>query len=431
MKEQYEKMKQQWHSSDPKSIKENKEEDQEQDSTSQLKQEYEALYNQKVQELEENSLQVRQGYEAKYNEKVEEMEQSYARATQDFETRLNELSQQLTQYQTQNQDLEEQNSRLKHQLQEISTNEGQTTGTAAGIVRFLRIILKLNWNNQNIEEYENTIKELKEKLRQADERGSDHTAFIREADLRVQEVNEQIEDAENRVKKAEKHSQDLERKLKELKSSHEHELSLKDRRVEDLQMTIKRLEGQMQEREQKVEDLESLSRSYTSEIEALKRVSKANAHDEDEIRSLKEEIAILQRQNKSLEESYKKRIEELSKQNSELKRELENAKSILSTKDIENENTVAKIGLENDKLKKQVKELNAKILTMQYEGNEVVHLRERIDELKNRNDNIDNELSQAKVCKKIFSSNNKNKIIDENDKFGSREGKFRKMFPRQ
>jgi len=353
MKEQYERIKQQWNYGDAP------QETGADSSDIQLQQ--------KQQELEEN-----------YKKRVYELEENHQRSTQEFENRINELSYQLNQYETKYQDLEEQNNRFKHQLEEKSTQDNTNNETATA-------------------EYENIIKELKEKLRQADERGTDHTAFIREADLRVQEANEQIEEAENRAKKAEKHSQELERRLKESKSSHEHELSLKDRRIEDLQMTVKRLEGQMQEREQKVDDLETLSRSYTSEIEALKRVSKANAHDEEEIRLLKEEISILQRQNKSLEESYKKRIEELSKQNSEIKRELENAKSILSTKDIENENTVAKIGLENDKLKKQVKELNAKILTMQYEGNEIVHLRERIEELKNRNDNSENELSQAKM----------------------------------
>lgn len=357
MKEQYERIKQQWNYGDaPQEPKGDSSDLQLQLQLQQKQQELEEVYNKRVYELEEN----------------------HQRSTQDLESRIHELSHQLNQYETKYQDLEEQNNRFKHQLEEKSAQDHTNNETATA-------------------EYENIIADLKDKLRQADERGTDHTAFIREADLRVHEANEQIEEAENRAKKAEKHSQELERRLKELKSSHDHELSLKDRRIEDLQMSLKRLEGQMQEREQKVDDLETLSRSYTSEIEALKRVSKANAHDEEEIRLLKEEISILQRQNKSLEESYKKRIEELSKQNSEIKRELENAKSILSTKDIENENTVAKIGLENDKLKKQVKELNAKILTMQYEGNETVHLRERIEELKNRNDNSENELSQAKM----------------------------------
>jgi len=374
MRLQYEKMKVGWHfdNQETTAAETNKHDD------NQIH-EIEANYHRKVQELEES-----------HQRTIQQLEDSHQRAAQELENRIYELTNQLTQYQSRNSDLEEENNRVKYQLEESQRAATFAPPQQDNMTTSLEV-------NSKYEEYENTIRDLQEKLRQADERGTDHTAFIREADLRVQEANEQIEEAEKRAKKAEKQAQDLEKKLKDLKSGHEHELSLKDKRVEDLQQTVRRLESQIQEREQKVEDLETLSRSYTSEIEALKRVTKANSHDEDEIRSLKEEISILQRQNKSLEESYKKRIEELSKQNSELKRELENAKSELSTKDIENENTVAKIGLENDRLKKQVKELNAKILTMQYEGNEVVHLRERIEELKSRIEQTETELSQAKM----------------------------------
>ena len=146
-----------------------------------------------------------------------------------------------------------------------------------------------------------------------------------------------------------------------------------------------------------MEDLEAQVISYETEIESLKKLNRISMNDQEEVRKVKEQLQIIEKKNKTLEEGHKKRVEELSKQNADTKKELEHVKGLMNSKQVENENTLAHVSMENDKLKRQVKEFNAKFLTMQYEGNELEHLRETVKELKARNEYLESENGQLKV----------------------------------
>ena len=126
-------------------------------------------------------------------------------------------------------------------------------------------------------------------------------------------------------------------------------------------------------------------------------MNKASSTEKEDISALKEQVETLEVRNRKVEESYKKRVDELIKQNGETKRELEYVKDLLSTKERDSENTIAQMGMENEKMKRQIKELNARILTMQYDSNETQHLKERVEELQTRNETIEAQLSDAKV----------------------------------
>jgi len=126
-------------------------------------------------------------------------------------------------------------------------------------------------------------------------------------------------------------------------------------------------------------------------------MNKASSTEKEDISALKEQVETLEVRNRKVEESYKKRVDELIKQNGDTKRELEYVKDLLSTKERDSENTIAQMGMENEKMKRQIKELNARILTMQYDSNETQHLKERVEELQTRNETIEAQLSDAKV----------------------------------
>jgi len=126
-------------------------------------------------------------------------------------------------------------------------------------------------------------------------------------------------------------------------------------------------------------------------------MNKASSTEKEDISALKEQVETLEVRNRKVEESYKKRVDELIKQNGETKRELEYVKDLLSTKERDSENTIAQMGMENEKMKRQIKELNARILTMQYDSNETQHLKERVEDLQTRNETIEAQLSDAKV----------------------------------
>lgn len=134
-------------------------------------------------------------------------------------------------------------------------------------------------------------------------------------------------------------------------------------------------------------------------------MNKASSTEKEDISALKEQVETLEVRNRKVEESYKKRVDELIKQNGETKRELEYVKDLLSTKERDSENTIAQMGMENEKMKRQIKELNARILTMQYDSNETQHLKERVEELQTRNETIEAQLSDAKVYLVIKKSN--------------------------
>jgi len=213
----------------------------------------------------------------------------------------------------------------------------------------------------------------------------------------MNEVNEELRESEENARQATKQVQELDKKIKEMSSTQENEIYQYTKQIEELQISLQHLKEGMQEKDQKIEDLEVLIRSYESEIELLKKVNKASSNEKEDINAFKEQIETLEVRNRKTEESYKKRVDELIKQNSDAKRELEYVKGLLSDKERESENTMAQIGMENEKMKRQIKELNAKILTMQYDNNESRLLKDRIEELQIRNETVETQLSDAKV----------------------------------
>jgi chromosome segregation ATPase len=87
----------------------------------------------------------------------------------------------------------------------------------------------------------------------------------------------------------------------------------------------------------------------------------------------------------------------LTKQNSELKRDLEQGKSVLSSSRFDTENELAKLSIENENLKRQMKDASGKLLNVKYDNKEVEDMRKRLVQLENEKEKLDSELVRAKM----------------------------------
>ncbi len=182
----------------------------------------------------------------------------------------------------------------------------------------------------------------------------------------------------------------------------------KAKKLEEAEMSLKLIrEHELDEKEKMISKLQAVINSYEIETQNLRDENGNLVKKEREVGELKEHTESLESSYKSREEALEKKIEELIKQNSTTKKELEHEKDALSFKLLESENNLISMNLENEKLKKQIKELNAKLLTKQHESNEMQQLKEKVQELGLENNKLEKQLSNVKVL--LFFCQNVNK----------------------
>ena len=161
---------------------------------------------------------------------------------------------------------------------------------------------------------------------------------------------------------------------------------------EQLELENQMLKTKLEQSEEKIDDLERKLGIQLKELEIMKKMR--NKEDNKETLA---QVEQMEKKQKGLEETYKKRIEDLTKQNGELKKELEQTKSNLSSSQLDTENELARLGLENESLKKQLKESSGKLLNAKYENKEMEELRRKLVQYENEKEKLDAELMRSKV----------------------------------
>ena len=148
------------------------------------------------------------------------------------------------------------------------------------------------------------------------------------------------------------------------------------------------------EKDQKIEELEKQISIQKEEIKLIKMNSTKGKGDDG---SVMNQIEQMEKKQKSLEDTYKKRIEELTKQNSDIKKQLDHSKNAINTSQFDTENELAKLGIENENLKRQVKELGSRSTSSKHDNKEADELRKKLSRLETEKEKADAELVKAKV----------------------------------
>lgn len=183
-------------------------------------------------------------------------------------------------------------------------------------------------------------------------------------------------------------------KAREKYSKENEELMI---RGQELELMIKKLQTEIIQKDSKIEDLESIVTSQENEIEILKQINANNAKSNEDSSQFVGQVELIAMKRKEVEDSLKARIDELTKENGELRMEISGYQNRLSAVRIDHDNEITKLAEENENLKKQNKELSAKLLAAKFDSKELVDLRNRIAQIDSIKKKLEGELVKAKV----------------------------------
>ena len=143
------------------------------------------------------------------------------------------------------------------------------------------------------------------------------------------------------------------------------------------------LENTMQEKDNHISDLEVRIKSKDEEIADMQLNTTSKS---DKAEKYLTKIAELERKNRALEEAQNKKG---GKQDKGSKGDSDKVKQL--------EDELAKLGIENEGLKKQLKDVNAKLSNFKYDNKQVEELKKRNQELEHSVKVYEKDLTNAKV----------------------------------
>lgn len=186
--------------------------------------------------------------------------------------------------------------------------------------------------------------------------------------------------------------------MKDMADEHKKVLEKKKMEIEGIEAEKRMFQQSIEEKEERITDLEKQLVFQAKEMDLMKKLNNGMTKSKEEnAQQTLPQIEQMEKKQKALEDTYKKRIDELTKQNGELKKELEQVKSKLSTSQFDTDNELAKLSIENETLKRSMKEANAKLLNVKYDNKEVEEMRRKLVRLEADKEKLDSELAKAKV----------------------------------
>ncbi len=169
--------------------------------------------------------------------------------------------------------------------------------------------------------------------------------------------------------------------------------------VNESELENKFYKQKLSDYERKIEELERQYGIQQNELQLFKKMANngLNKNKEENNQQILTQLDQMEKKQKSFEETYKNRIEELVQQNASLKKENEKAKSQFSSNQLNVENDLAKLSIENESLKRQVKEMTTKLMNSKNENKDLDEIKRKISQIESEKEKVESELLKTKV----------------------------------
>lgn len=340
--------------------------------------------------------------EAKYNE----LEKNHKEYSNKMEIALAEVKKQLKDAEMKKEEALSNQTKLTIELQNLKINydrlNSDSTSKAENDAALQKQIESIN------EHHEKEIVRYKEKLNKLDE---EYLAKEREYREEIDKIKAELREEKFKKEELEFHNQRLNEKLKqaelektakEATSSSEFETQKRGYEAE-----IQKLTHQIEQKDKEVNELKNKMNEMSAQIDQLKAqleyAAKEKASTKAEVFDNTRQIQELQEKFRSSEEKYRTQIEELKKENSRLQSDLESARQQpVPELNSRVEEELAQLSLENETLKKQVKDLtsqvnNSKISKANQFSKENEELKGRVKELQKSLQKVEDELAEIRI----------------------------------
>jgi len=346
------------------------------------------------------------------NKKVIELEvkvKNYLRENKELYDKIRENEEEYLSLKEELEDVKLKYDRLNRDYESVLNDKGVQKSAVSGVSKKTEIELKAF--KEKVVDLESEVEELKKEKAEAEERADELQQATQDLMAKIEilkknkknfseaDNNDKLEEYVNKINDLNQKLKESEKKIKELSSEGKKNGMNKNEFSEfsETEMENTALKAKIEEYEAKVDELEKQLGIQANELQLIKKMNNSRAKNNEESSQFMAQIEQMEKKQKGLEESYKKRIEELTQKNADLKKELGQTKNNMNTSQYDTENELAKLSIENESLKKQIKDMNGKLLNSKYDNKEVEDLRKKLNIIESEKEKLDAELYKAKM----------------------------------
>jgi len=346
------------------------------------------------------------------NKKVIELEvkvKNYLRENKELYDKIRENEEEYLSLKEELEDVKLKYDRLNRDYESVLNDKGVPKSAVSGVSKKTEIELKAF--KEKVVDLESEVEELKKEKAEAEERADELQQATQDLMAKIEilkknkknvseaDNNDKLEDYVNKINDLNQKLKESEKKIKELSSEGKKNGMNKNEFSEfsETEMENTALKAKIEEYEAKVDELEKQLGIQANELQLIKKMNNSRAKNNEESSQFMAQIEQMEKKQKGLEESYKKRIEELTQKNADLKKELGQTKNNMNTSQYDTENELGKLSIENESLKKQIKDMNGKLLNSKYDNKEVEDLRKKLNIIESEKEKLDAELYKAKM----------------------------------